>query len=257
MPFSKKKFESMPPLRRLRQLLKLLAADFPRERPEEWTRLVAWSEIPGDRELFFTPPNNKDYAFWKASMRARLESTPGMEPLATASEEVSSTRDRAAPLATRLEYGLLLHHLRSGHNTGSLLRSAEYFGLGQVFLSGYTPGVSHSSVRKSGMGAQDWLPVYRVGHYRELPRLVSLPWIGLEPDPAAESISDFEWPPAGLLVFGNEELGIEPGLRSRLDHLIRVPAYGRKYSLNVAVSAGIVFWELRRKLSLAGEKNIL
>ena len=50
------------------------------------------------------------------------------------------------------------------------------------------------------------------------------------------------------IVFGNEVSGVSEPVVERCDVAIEIPQYGTKHSLNVAVSAGIVLWELQRKL---------
>ena len=46
------------------------------------------------------------------------------------------------------------------------------------------------------------------------------------------------------LVFGNEVYGVEQEVIDQCVGAIEIPQYGTKHSLNIAVSAGIVLWEL-------------
>ena len=50
------------------------------------------------------------------------------------------------------------------------------------------------------------------------------------------------------LIFGNEINGIDETAMTLVDGSIEIPQYGTKHSLNIAVSAGIVTWELTKKM---------
>jgi len=49
------------------------------------------------------------------------------------------------------------------------------------------------------------------------------------------------------LVFGNEVDGVEQAALDNADHIIEIPQFGTKHSLNVSVCAGIVLWEFTKK----------
>ena len=59
----------------------------------------------------------------------------------------------------------------------------------------------------------------------------------------------FDWRPSFpvCVVFGHEVDGIRPELVARCDTCVRIPMLGRKHSLNVATSGGVVLYELLRK----------
>jgi tRNA G18 (ribose-2'-O)-methylase SpoU len=49
------------------------------------------------------------------------------------------------------------------------------------------------------------------------------------------------------LVFGNEVDGVDQAALDTADHIIEIPQFGTKHSLNVSVCAGIVLWEFTKK----------
>ncbi|MBT8300684.1 MAG: TrmH family RNA methyltransferase, partial [Maribacter sp.] len=51
------------------------------------------------------------------------------------------------------------------------------------------------------------------------------------------------------LVFGNEVKGVSQEVVNVSDKVLEIPQYGTKHSLNIAVSAGIVVWDLWSKLN--------
>jgi 23S rRNA (guanosine2251-2'-O)-methyltransferase len=56
------------------------------------------------------------------------------------------------------------------------------------------------------------------------------------------------------IVFGNEVEGVSPALSERADIHVRVPMLGAKQSLNVAVTGGVVLFELLRKYRAMHER---
>ena len=51
------------------------------------------------------------------------------------------------------------------------------------------------------------------------------------------------------IVLGNEVKGVQQQVVDMCDGCLEIPQYGTKHSMNVSVTAGIVIWELARKLS--------
>ena len=49
-------------------------------------------------------------------------------------------------------------------------------------------------------------------------------------------------------IFGHEVEGVHQDLIDVCDGVIEIPQFGTKHSLNVAVSTGIVLWEIARKI---------
>ena len=52
------------------------------------------------------------------------------------------------------------------------------------------------------------------------------------------------------LIFGHEVFGVKEGLFPLVDGCLEIPQFGTKHSFNVAISAGIVLWELSKKLEI-------
>ena len=49
---------------------------------------------------------------------------------------------------------LVLDHLRSAHNVGSIVRTAECLGVKELVLTGYSPGPENAKFLKASMGAE-------------------------------------------------------------------------------------------------------
>jgi len=155
-------------------------------------------------------------------------------------------RTDQASTAPFLPVAIYLDNLRSAFNVGSILRTVEAFRLGKVYFSQTTPFIDNPKVQKTSMFTYDKVPCIQVTDLLELPR----PLIALETDPEAPSLFDFAFPPAFTLLLGNEEYGLSKEALAQRDHLLQIPLFGFKNSLNVAsafaIAAGVVSHQLRK-----------
>jgi TrmH family RNA methyltransferase len=141
---------------------------------------------------------------------------------------------------------LVLDGIQDPGNVGTIIRTAAAFGvLATISLPG-TVDLWNAKVVRSAMGAQfhhsclsctwDELDAFR----REQPFVI---WAA---DASGDSIDGLE-PPARLaVVVGNEGAGLSALSRTRADRLVALPLSAMVESLNVAVAAGILLYELRQ-----------
>ena len=59
-----------------------------------------------------------------------------------------------------------------------------------------------------------------------------------------------EGKPGFAIVMGNEVKGVRQDVVDESDGVIEIPQFGTKHSLNVSVTAGIVMWELFKRIKL-------
>jgi 23S rRNA (guanosine2251-2'-O)-methyltransferase len=157
---------------------------------------------------------------------------------------------------------LIAHNVRSAHNVGSLLRTAEGLGVGKVYLTGYSPypampGDSRlphlaqktdRQISKTALGAEksiEWQheeDILKV--IREL-RADDYEVVALEQTPQAPDLTAFKPKPKTALVVGREVEGIEAAVLELADRHVQIKMHGRKESLNVAVAAGIALHWLK------------
>lgn len=146
---------------------------------------------------------------------------------------------------------VLLHNVRSSHNVGSIFRTSDAAGVSRVYLSGYTPTPldrfkrPNKEIAKTALGAESFIPWERYASpARLIRRLRSEGWhiVGVEQDARAVDFRTFKAAEKTLYIFGNEVRGVSKSLRDACDTLIEIPMKGKKESLNVAVTAGIVLF---------------
>lgn len=141
---------------------------------------------------------------------------------------------------------VILDHLRSAENVGSIIRTSECFGAEQVVFCGYTPDQTNQQVKKVSMGAQDFIQCV---HYKTLHQAIThfknlnFQIIGVElADEAKKIEQDFINKPTAF-IFGNERFGLSLETIQMCDEIRYIPLFGIKNSLNVSVCTGIILYE--------------
>ena len=156
----------------------------------------------------------------------------------------------AAYLGMRLPVAVLLDNVRSMYNTGAFFRTADGAGIERLILSGITPPPSQSGVRKTALGAEETVqwetapdPLAAIRDLRD--HVYEIAAV----ETSSRSVDLYDWKPHFplCLIFGHEVDGIRPELLELCDTHVRIPMLGKKHSLNVATSAGVVLYELLRK----------
>ena len=155
---------------------------------------------------------------------------------------------------------LIAHNLRSCHNVGSLLRTAEGLGIAKVYLTGYTPyplmqgdtRFPHESakiarqIHKTALGAEDMIAWEQVSDVLVL--IARLKHEGfavaaVEQAPGAVPLPAFT-PPAKLaLLVGREVEGVESEVLAACDMALEIPMLGRKESFNVVQAAAMALYQ--------------
>ncbi|WP_347067898.1 RNA methyltransferase [Flavobacterium sp. WV_118_3] len=148
---------------------------------------------------------------------------------------------------------IVLDDIRSLHNIGSVFRTADAFLIEKIYLCGITATPPNKEIHKTALGATDTVAweyakdvLEVIGNLKK--EKVSV--FAIEQVEHSVFLQDFI-PEAGIkyaLVFGNEVKGVAQQAIDAADGTIEIPQLGTKHSLNISVSAGIVVWDLFRKM---------
>jgi len=156
--------------------------------------------------------------------------------------------------APKAPFILVLDNVRSMNNVGSVFRTADAFLVEAVWLCGITATPPHREIQKTALGATEsvvWR--YFSTTLEAVKELKEKGYVIVSVEQADGAISlDSYVPAAGekyALVFGHEINGVSEDVVDMSDACIEIPQYGTKHSFNVAVSAGIVLWELTGKIT--------
>jgi len=147
---------------------------------------------------------------------------------------------------------IVLDNVRSLNNVGSIFRTADAFIVEAVYLCGITARPPHRDIHKTALGATEsveWR--YFESTADAVRELKAKGYAIVSVEQADEAVSPDRFTvEAGkkyALVFGHEIKGVSEEVVRLSDACIEIPQYGTKHSFNVAVSAGIILWELAGK----------
>lgn len=143
-----------------------------------------------------------------------------------------------SPLVAKGNITIVCCGLQDPGNLGTIIRTADWFGVRQVVCSPDTADCYNPKVVQSTMGS-----LFRVGvHYLELD-----PWldsVGTVPvfTAAMQGVDVRTLSPLqeGILLIGNESAGVPAALSARAQQAITIPGKGTAESLNAAVATGIL-----------------
>jgi tRNA G18 (ribose-2'-O)-methylase SpoU len=149
---------------------------------------------------------------------------------------------------------LVLDDIRSLHNIGSVFRTADAFLVEKIILCGITAVPPNKEIHKTALGATEtvaWEHHENVLEVIENLKKENVLTLAIEQVESAVFLQDFkvEENQKYALVFGNEVYGVAQEAVAICDGCIEIPQLGTKHSLNIAVSAGIVVWDLFQKLN--------
>lgn len=165
------------------------------------------------------------------------------------SDIIITTQDQLEGPRNTVEAYFILDNIRSAFNVGSIFRSAECFGIKKIFLCGYTSTPNDAKTLKSTMGTESFIEWEWIDHVEDLIEDLQIKNINiyaLETSPHAITLSDFTPKFPCAFILGNEKFGLDENLLSKAKNVICIPLQGRKNSLNVGVTAGIVAHHISR-----------
>jgi tRNA G18 (ribose-2'-O)-methylase SpoU len=148
---------------------------------------------------------------------------------------------------------IILDDIRSLHNIGSVFRTADAFLIEKIYLCGITATPPHKEIQKTALGATDTVAWEHQESVTELIKKLkseNVTVLAIEQVEGAFLLDDFsiDTTKKYALIFGNEVYGVAQEAVVLCDGCIEIPQLGTKHSLNIAVSAGIVIWDLFKQL---------
>jgi len=164
-----------------------------------------------------------------------------------------------------MELILVLHNIRSAHNVGSILRTADGLGVSKVVFSGYTPRMNdervlphlreklNKQINKTALGAEKFVDSYAIDDINEeLVRLRGNGFtvVGLDNNICTKkpilklllkNVDDIRahLGERVVLILGEEVDGIPSSLYDTISVFLEIPMVGQKESFNVSVATGI------------------
>ena len=150
---------------------------------------------------------------------------------------------------------VVLDHVRSLHNIGSIFRTADAFRIEAVYLCGISATPPHPEIHKTALGAEETVEWHyyknTMDAIRELKQNKYI-LFAVEQAEGSVLLENITLDPTKkyALILGNEVKGIQQTVVNECDYCVEIPQFGTKHSLNVAVAGGIVIWDFFKSMTI-------
>lgn len=154
-------------------------------------------------------------------------------------------------VVTPSSFFVLLDGIQDPFNFGAILRSAEVFGATGVIVGTTDQSEITAQVARSSAGAICHVPIAQASELTEAAKLLKEQDVRViaASEKGTRPISAIDLTKACAIVVGNEGAGIRESLLSACDETATIPQSGRVCSLNAAVAAGVLYYEVQRQRS--------
>lgn len=147
---------------------------------------------------------------------------------------------------------LVLNDIRSLNNIGSFFRTGDAFNIEKIVLCGITAQPPHRDIHKTALGATETVEWEYVDNILDALKDLKRSGAAICTIEQTENTTFLQnthqlTEQRFALVFGNEVDGVDQEVIDFSDHIIEIPQFGTKHSLNVSVCAGIVCWEFVKR----------
>ena len=150
---------------------------------------------------------------------------------------------------------IILDDVRSAYNVGSIFRTADAFRVLGIYICGISARPPHKDISKTALGATEsveWKYFQDVQEAVKSLKDEGHKIYAIEQVDESISLERFQPDPGSkiAIIFGHEVFGVKEDLFPVVNGCLEIPQFGTKHSFNVAISAGIVLWEISRKLKI-------
>ena len=146
---------------------------------------------------------------------------------------------------------IVLDNVRSHSNVGSVFRTADAFLTKKIYLCGITAKPPHRDIQKTALGATESVEWSHHESTLDVARQLKAEGfkiIGIEQTEGSVGLQNIKTEKGEkyALIFGHEVNGVDQKVIDFCDLCVEIPQFGIKHSFNIAVSVGIVLWEMNR-----------
>jgi TrmH family RNA methyltransferase len=147
-----------------------------------------------------------------------------------------------AQIAAQGQITILLDGLQDPGNLGTILRTADWFGVPNMVCTPNCADIYNPKVVQGTMGSLGRVNVLYTEALPWLQQQINVPLYAtaLTGSPLRQYGPITE----GIIIIGNESKGVSPALLQMATHTINIPGKGKAESLNAAVALGIVLAQL-------------
>lgn len=138
---------------------------------------------------------------------------------------------------------LVLDEIKDPGNLGTIIRIADWYGVKNIIASKETVDFYNPKVITATKGSFTRVNIF----YTDLKNFLSkteLPILGAFLD--GENIHETKFPESGILLMGNESIGVNKEMEDLITKKITIPSYGEAESLNVAIATAVILDNWRK-----------
>lgn len=141
---------------------------------------------------------------------------------------------------------LYLDHIQDPGNLGTILRTAEWFGVQTIGFSEGCADLVHPKVIQASAGSFCKI-AYWNGNLNDQAQHLHMPLLGADLD--GIDLFKYTMPETAMLIIGSEGQGISAPIKIRMTQTLRIPSYTPNMdSLNAGIAAAVVLAEWQRQL---------
>lgn len=146
---------------------------------------------------------------------------------------------------------LILDEVQDPGNMGTIIRTADAFGVDGIFISGGSVDIYNSKVVRATMGSIYRTPIYKVDKFKKLKDILESLDINIYSSSlkGKDNLDKINFKNS-MFIIGNESKGVSEEYQSLATELIKIPMVGEAESLNAAIASSIIMYEamVNRKL---------
>jgi TrmH family RNA methyltransferase len=152
---------------------------------------------------------------------------------------------------------VVLHEIGNPGNLGTIIRTADAAGAGGIILLGETTDPFAPAAVKASMGSLFAVPIAHLADPERFFAWATAHGVAVVTTSARATTTHWsaDYPRPLALLFGSEGTGLPPEILARGDLQVTIPMTGTARSLNLAIAAGVLLYEIRRQFSLANDAD--
>jgi len=157
---------------------------------------------------------------------------------------IARIKENSRPSIGPGEYGIVLDDIRDPGNLGTIIRTADWYGIRHIIASEETADFYNPKVIRSTMGSFCRVNVFYTplaDFLKGSDMAVYGAFLG------GGDVHQLKFAPGGLIVVGNESNGISNDVARFVTQKITIPKYGQAESLNASIATGIILDNLKRQ----------
>jgi TrmH family RNA methyltransferase len=141
------------------------------------------------------------------------------------------------------KFAIALDGIQDPGNMGTIIRTADWFGIQHIICSADTVDVYNPKVVQATMGSLAHISIYYV-ELAEFLKSIKMPLFGALLD--GSNIYKTDFGTEGLIIMGNEGNGLRPEIINLVQKAVTIPRSGNAESLNVGIATAIFCSEIKR-----------